>query len=105
MINVCNGKGNALECRSYSEIKLFEYVIKVLYERIEVKIRNKINVDEMQFEFSRVKANSEDILIVRRVEEEERYLQKKVVGRHLDILHILIYISQMSFVTYIKHSA
>src|SRR2546425_3695487 len=52
MVNVCKGKGNALECRSYRGIKLLEHVLKVLERVIEAGIRKIVKMDEMQFGFS-----------------------------------------------------
>jgi len=47
MAYMYKGKGDAVEFSSYHDIKLYDYVMKVL-ERVavvEVKIRNKVNID------------------------------------------------------------
>jgi len=74
MVNVYKGKGDALECGSYRGIKLLDQVMKVLERVIEVRVRNKVKVDGMQFGFSSGRGTTDAIFIVRQV--QERFLVK-----------------------------
>ena len=44
MVNVYKGKGNALDCGSYREIKLLKHVMKLFERIIEVRIRGTNSV-------------------------------------------------------------
>ena len=57
MVSVYKGKGNALECGSYLGIKLLDKVMKVLEHVIESRVRDKVQIDGMQFGFG-----SEEVL-------------------------------------------
>ena len=50
MVNVYKGKGDALTCGSYRDIKLLEHAMKVL-EKIEGRLRKIVKTDSMQFGF------------------------------------------------------
>jgi len=43
--------GDALNCGSYRGIKLLDKMMKVFERVIEVRVRRKVNVDDMQFGF------------------------------------------------------
>ena len=74
MINVYKGKGYALECGSYKEIKLLEHVMKILKRVIEGKVKKIVKIDDMQFGFMAGKG-TDAIFIVRQL--QEKYLVKK----------------------------
>ena len=78
MVNLYKGKGNALECSSYREIKLLEHVLKVLERVIEARIRKIVKIDELQFGFSPGKGTTDAIFIVRQVQEKFLGKQKKL---------------------------
>ena len=49
---VYKGKGDPMECGSYRGIKLLEHAMKVVVEWIfEYRIRQQIEIDDMQFGF------------------------------------------------------
>jgi hypothetical protein len=75
MVNVYKGKGNALECGSYRGIKLLDQVMKVLERVIERRVRDSVEIDNMQFGFSPGRGTTDAIFIVRQV--QEKYLAKK----------------------------
>jgi Reverse transcriptase (RNA-dependent DNA polymerase) len=75
MVNVYKGKGDALECGSYHGIKLLDHVMKVLERVIEVRVRNVVKVDPMQFGFSPGKGTTDASFIVRQV--QEKFLSKR----------------------------
>src|SRR6266516_4725130 len=85
MVNVCKGKGNALECSSYRGIKLLEHVLKVLERVLETRIRKMVKIDEMQFGFSPGKGTTDPIFIVRQVQEKFIGKQKELWMAFVDL--------------------
>ena len=75
MVSVYKGKGNALECGSYRGIKLLDQVMKVLERVIERRVRDKVQIDGMQFGFRSGRDTTDAIFIVRQM--KERFLAKK----------------------------
>jgi len=55
MVNVYKGKSDAFECALHLGMKLLDHVLNVLKRVIEVRIRNRVNIDGMQFGLSREK--------------------------------------------------
>ena len=51
MVSVYKGKGDALECGSYRGIKLLDQVMKIFERIIERRVRERVNIDNMQFGF------------------------------------------------------
>ena len=51
LVNVYKGKGDALACGSYTEMKLVEHAMKALERVIERRVRNIVKIDNMQFGF------------------------------------------------------
>jgi len=70
VISVFKGKGDALECGSYRGIKLLEHAMKILERVIEVKVRNMVKIDDMQFGFVAGKGTTDAIFIVRQLQEK-----------------------------------
>ena len=75
MINVYKGKGDALQCGSYRGIKLLEHAMKVFERVMEVRLREKLHIDEMQFGFMPGRGTTDAVFIVRQL--QEKYLGKK----------------------------
>ena len=50
-VNVYKGKGDALTCGSYRDIKLLEHAMKVLERVIEGRLRKILKIDSMHFGF------------------------------------------------------
>ena len=71
MVSVYKGKGNALECGSHLGIKLLDKVMKVLERVIESRVRDKVQIDGMQFGFrsGRGTSTTDAIFIVRLMQE------------------------------------
>jgi len=49
MLLIYKGKGDPMECGSYRGIKLLEHAMKVVERGFERRIRQQIEVDDMQF--------------------------------------------------------
>jgi len=75
MINVYKGKGDALQCGSYRGIKLLEHAMKVFERVMEVRLRQRLHIDDMQFGFMPGKGTTDAVFIVRQV--QEKYIGKK----------------------------
>ena len=75
MVNVYKGKGDALVCGSYRGIKLLEHAMKIMERVIEVRVRNIVEIDNMQFGFMAGKGTTDAIFVVRQL--QEKYLAKK----------------------------
>jgi len=52
---IYNGKEDPMECGSYRGSKLLEHAIKVVERIFEHRIRQQIDIDDMQFEFMKIK--------------------------------------------------
>jgi len=48
---IYKGKGDPMECGSYRGIKLLEHAMKVVERIFENRIRQQIEIDDMQFGF------------------------------------------------------
>ena len=77
MVSIYKDKGDALECNSYRGIKLLEHAMKVFERVIEARLREKVDIDDMQFGFRAGKSTTDAIFIVRQL--QEKYSEKKGV--------------------------
>ena len=69
LIPIYKGKGDPLECGSYRAIKLLEHGMKVLERVMERKLRERVNIDGMQMGFMPGKGTTDDIFVVRQLQE------------------------------------
>jgi len=63
ILPIHKGKGDPKECGSYRGIELLEHEMKVVERIFEHKIRQQIEVDDMQFGFIKGKGITDDILL------------------------------------------
>ena len=75
LIPIYKGKGDARQCESYRGVKLLEHGMKVLERVLEKRLRQKIDIDEMQCGFVPGRGTVDAIFIVRQL--QEKYLLKK----------------------------
>ena len=75
LIPIYKGKGDSLECGSYRAIKLLEHGMKVLERLLERKLRERVNIDGMQFGFMPGKGTTDAIFVVRQI--QEKFLARK----------------------------
>ena len=68
-------RGDALACGSYRWIKLLDQVMKILERVLEKRIRDRVTLDEMQFEFRPERGTIDAIFLVRQM--QEKFLGKK----------------------------
>ena len=64
LVNVYKGKGDALVCGSYRGIKLLDQVMKIFERVLDRRIRERVTLNEMQFEFRPGRGTIDTIYIV-----------------------------------------
>ena len=71
MVGVCvyKGKGDALDCGSYRGIKLLDQMMKVFERVLEMRLRDRVKIDDMQFGFCPGKGTIDAIFVIRQVQE------------------------------------
>jgi hypothetical protein len=75
LVPLYKGKGDARECGSYRGVKLLEHGMKVLERILEKRLRQRIEVDDMQYGFMPGRGTIDAIFILRQL--QEKYLGKK----------------------------
>jgi len=75
VLPVYKGKGDPMECGSYRGIKLLEHAMKVVERIFEDRIRQLIDIDDMQFGFMKGIGTTDAIFILDRC---RRSLELKV---------------------------
>ena len=78
IINLFKGKGDSLDRGNYRGLKLLEVLQKVLERVLEVQIRSRISIDDMQFGFMPGRGTTDAIFILRQ-------LQEKFIGKRKDL--------------------
>jgi len=75
LVCVYKGKGDALDCGSYRGIKLLDQVMKVFERVLEMRLRDRVKIDDMQFGFCPGKGTIDAIFVIRQV--HEMFLENK----------------------------
>ena len=74
IVNCFKGKGDALERGNYRGLKLLDQGMKMFERILDKIIRQRVNIDEMQYGFMPGRGTTDAIFILRQL--QERYLQK-----------------------------
>ena len=74
-VNCFKGKGDALERGNYRGLKLVDQVMKVIERVIDKLLRERIDIDEMQFGFIPGRGTTDAIFLLRQL--QEKYLGKR----------------------------
>ena len=85
VLPIYKGKGDPMECGSYRGIKLLEHAMKVMERIFEVRIRQQIDMDDMQFGFMKGKGTTDAIFIVRQMQEKLTAKGKKLYFSFVDL--------------------
>jgi len=85
ILPIYKGNGNPMECGSYRGIKLSEHAMKVVERIFEQRIRQQIEVDDMQFGFMKGKGTTDAIFNVRQIQENFRVKGKKLYFGFVDL--------------------
>ena len=75
IVNCFKGKGDALERGNYRGLKLVDQVMKVIERVIDKLLRERIDIDEMQFGFVSGRGTTDAIFLLRQL--QEKYLGKR----------------------------
>jgi len=62
VLPIYKGKGDPMECGSYTGIKLLEHAMKVVKRIFEHRIWQQTEIDDMQFGFAKGKGTTDAIL-------------------------------------------
>jgi len=82
ILPIYKGKGDQRECGSYRGIKLLEHAMKVVERTFEHRIRQQIEVSDMQFGFTKGKGTTDAVFTVSRC---RRILELKERSSTLDL--------------------
>jgi len=69
LASVYREKGDALECGSYRRIKILKRVLEIIERIINVRVREKVEIDNIQFGFIGGKGTTHAIFIVRQLQK------------------------------------
>ena len=75
LIPIFKGKDDPIEYGLYRPVKLLEYGIKVLEGVLEIRLRQKTKIDNMQFGFVPGKGTVDVIFMLRQL--QEKFLEKR----------------------------
>ena len=79
VLPVYKGKGDPGECGSYRGITLLEHAMKVVARINEARIRQQIEIDDMQFGFVKGKGTIDAIFVIRQMQEKFRVKSRNSV--------------------------
>ena len=85
VLPIYKGKGDPMECGSYSGVKLLEHAMKVVERIFEHRIRQQIEIDDMQFVFIKGKGTTDAIFMARQMQENFRVKGKKLYFGFVDL--------------------
>ena len=84
VLPIHKGKDDPMESGSYRGIKLLDHAMKVVERIFEHRIRQQIEIDDMQFGFMKGKGTS-DIFMARQMQENFRVKGKKLYFGFMDL--------------------
>ena len=85
VLPIYKGKGDPMECGSYRGIKLLEHAMKVVEKIFEHRIRQQIEIDDMQFGFMKGKETTCAVFMAKQMQENFRVKGKKLYFGFVDL--------------------
>jgi len=85
VLPIYKGKGDPMECGSHRNIKLLEHAMKVVERIFEHRIRQQIEIDDMQFGFMKGKGTTDAIFMAKQMQENFRVKGKKLYFGFVDL--------------------
>ena len=85
IVNLYKGKGDALNRGNYRGLKLTEQVMKVLERVVEGLIRQRVEIDEMQCGFMSGRGTTDEIFIIRQLQEKHLAANKPLYMAFVDL--------------------
>ena len=85
VLPIYKGKGDPMQCGSYRGIKFLEYAMKVVERIFEYRIRQQIDINDMQIGFMKGKGTTDAIFMARQMQENFRVKGKKLYFGFVDL--------------------
>jgi len=85
VLPIYKGKGDPMECGWYRGIILLEHAVKVVERIFEYRIRQQIEIDDMQFGFMKGKGTTDAIYMARQMQENFKVKGKKLCFGFVDL--------------------
>ena len=85
VLPIYKGKGDPMECGSYRGIKLLEHAMKVAEKIFEHRIRQQINIDDVQFGFMKGNGTTDAIFMSRQMQENFRAKDRNLHFSFVDL--------------------
>jgi len=95
VLPIYRGKGYSVVCGSDTGIKLLKHAMKVVERIFKYRIRQQIEVNDMQFEFLKGEGTADAIFTVRQLQENFRAKRKKLYFGFVDWKKLLIGIGSL----------
>ena len=73
IVPIYKQKGDPLDCGNYRGIKLLEHMLRVMERVLDQRLRELIEIDNMQFGFRKGRGTTDAIFIVNQL--QEKYLE------------------------------
>ena len=85
LVTIYKGKGDVLECSSSQGIKLLEHGIKVAERVLERRLRQAVEIDNMQFGFRPGTGTTDAIFLTRQLQERYRGKHRELLWAFVDL--------------------
>ena len=85
IVNLHKGKGDALDQGNYRSLKLTDHVMKLVEHVLERRIREMVDIDEMQFGFVSGRSATNAVFIVRQLQEKYLAVKKPLFFVFVDL--------------------
>jgi predicted GNAT family acetyltransferase len=85
LVPLYKGKGNVKECGSYRGVKLLEHGMKVVERVLERRLRDRVEINEMQCGFMQGRGTVDALYMVRMLQEQYARKKKKLYMCFVDL--------------------
>ena len=85
VLPIYKGKGDLMECGSYRGMNSLEHAMKVVERIFEHRIRQQIEIDDMQFGFFKGKGTTDAIFMAKEMQENFRVKGKQLYFGFVDL--------------------
>jgi len=85
LVPVYKGKGDPMDCGSYRAVKLLEHTMKIVERILESRLREQVNIEELQFGFMPGRGTVDAIFIARQMQEKYRAKKKDLYFAFIDL--------------------
>ena len=85
IVPIYKQKGDPLDCGNYQGIKLLEHMLKVMERVLDQRLRELIEIDNMQFGFRKGRGTTDAIFIVNQLQEKYLEMQRDLFFAFVDL--------------------